>query len=271
MNSLRAGAIVLAFRQEEYIAYCLRTLAPCVEAIVVLLSDLPFIAYNSQARQQFTVSDGTRDILQALDRELANLTIIEGVWDSEPEARNAGLRHLRSLGARVCMCVDADEIYPEPALDRLRAEIEAADSPGTVYFARYVTCYKRFDYIVQADHRLAVAVHLNEHTAFDRRPRRPTGVRRDLPDDIYFWHMGYVLSDERMWEKINTFGHAREIVPGWFQEKWLNWTPETRNLFRKHPISRWPHAIRIDPLTLPKILHSHPYFPGELGKMTAAS
>lgn len=265
MSFLRAGAMVLAYKQEEYIAYCLRSLAPCVEDVVVLRSGLPWIARNPQARQQFTTPDRTRDILRTLALELDNVTIIEGVWDSAPEMRNAALRHLRRLGTQVCLIVDADEIYSEHILDRLRAEIEAADSPGTLYFARYVTCYKRFDYIVQSDHRMAVAVHLTEHTIFDHRPRCPIGARRDLPDDIYFWHMGYVLSDARMWEKINTFSHAHEIVPGWFQQKWLNWTPETRDLFRKHPVNRWPYTIPIDPAALPEILHSHPYFPREPG------
>ena len=263
MNPLRTGAMVLAYKQEEYVAYCLRALAPCVENVVVLQSDVPFVAYNREAREQFTAKDGTREILRELECELTNVTVVDGVWDSEPEARNAGLRHLRSLDMQVCLIVDADEVYPAGTLSRLREAIEAADSPGSVFYARYVTCYKRFDYVVRSDHRLAVAVHLNEHTTFDRRPRRPLGPRRDLPPDVYFWHLGYVLSDERMWEKINTFGHASEIVPGWFERKWLGWSPDTRDLFRKHPEDRWPYTIRIDPSTLPEILHSHPYFPRE--------
>jgi glycosyltransferase involved in cell wall biosynthesis len=214
------------------------------------------------------VPDGTRDILRALNRELENLTIVDDVWDSESEARNAGLRHLRNLGTQVCLIVDADEIYPVGALDRLRGAIEAVNTPDTVFYARYLTCYKRFDYIVESDHRTPVAIHITDETAFHQRPRRPAGARRDLPGDVFFWHMGYVLTDERMWEKINTFGHVREIVPGWFEEKWVNWTPETRDLFRKHPVDRWPRTIRIDPLSLPEILHSHPQFPPQLGPKT---
>jgi hypothetical protein len=107
---------------------------------------------------------------------------------------------------------------------------------------------------------MAAAVHLAPDTHFPQR-RRASGPRRDLPDEIFFWHLGYVLSDERMWEKIRTFAHADEILPGWYEEKWLAWTPHTRDLFRKQPASRWPRTHRIDPRQLPGILHRHPYFP----------
>jgi hypothetical protein len=124
-----------------------------------------------------------------------------------------------------------------------------------------MTCYRRFDYVVESDHRMPIAVHLDERTEFRQLPRRPIGVRLDLPDDIYYWHMGYVLSDERMWEKIHTISHAHEVLPDWYESKWLKWSPDETDLFRKNPASRWRRAVRIDPRTLPKVLHDHPYFP----------
>lgn len=261
MSKLRTGAMVLAYKQEEYLAYCLRSLAPHVDDVVVLFSESPFTAYNPDAREQFRTPDGTRAILDALHAELPNLRVVEGTWDSEPAARNAGLQSLRRAGDQVVLLVDADEFYPDGGLQRLRDEIERTAVPGTVYRARLRTCYKRFDYVLVADQRFAVAVHVDEHTRFEGRPRRPLGPLRDLPDDIWFWHLGYVLGDERMWEKINTFGHAHEILPGWYEEKWLKWTPQTRDLSRKHPASQWAGTVRIDPASLPKILHTHPYFP----------
>jgi len=260
VTRLRTGAIVLGYNQQEYIEYSLRSLLPHVEHAAVLVPDAPFAAYNPRAREQFAARDGTREILAALQREFGNLSVLEGVWHAEPEMRETGLQHLRSHGAQVCLSVDADEIYPDGALERLHTVIAEADAPGTVYFARYLTCYKSFEYVVESSHRMAVAVHLARDTHFPRR-RRASGARRDLPDEIFFWHLGYVLSDERMWEKIRTFSHAHEVLPGWYQEKWLAWTPETRDLFRKQPASRWPRTVRIDPRALPGILHGHPYFP----------
>jgi hypothetical protein len=266
MSTLRTGAMVLAYKQEDYLAYCLRSLAPHVDDVLVLFSECPFSAYNPAAREQFRTPDGTWAILESLRPELPNLTVVEGIWDSEADARNTALQHLRAAGDKIVLIVDADEIYPDGGLRRLRAEIENDCAPGTVYRALPRTCYKRFDHVLVSDQRLAVAVHATEETSFTGRLRKPHGPLRDLPEDIWFWHLGYVLSDQRMWEKINTFGHAQEILPGWYEEKWLNWTPQTRDLSRKPPASRWPGTVRIDPACLPKILHSHPYFPRAEGE-----
>jgi hypothetical protein len=204
-----------------------------------------------------------------LAREFANLSVVEGRWEAEPEMRHQGLALLREHGAEVCLSVDADEFWPEGGLARLGAEIERVARPGTVYFARYHTCYRSFGYRVVSDHRMAVAVHLAGDTHFPAR-RRAAGPRHDLSDDFFFWNMGYVLSDERMWEKIRTFSHAHEIVPGWFEEKWLAWTPETRDLFRKEPRSRWPRTVPMEPASLPAVLHGHPFFP-HAGRVAAGT
>ena len=256
---LRSGAMMEAYKQEEYISYSLRSLAPFVDHVVVMYSEAPWT--TSAATARFGTLDRTRSILSRICRTFSNVEVIEGVWGSEPEERQEALHHLRSRDVDTCLIVDADEIYPDGVIQRVLDEVEQRDHPGAVYYARYLTCYRRFDYIVESDHRLAIAVHLDEGTEFVERPRRPTGPRLDLPDDIFFWHMGYVLGDERMWEKIHTFAHAHEVLHDWYEEKWLKWTPSTRDLFRKAPASRWPRTVPIDPWILPKVLHEHPYFP----------
>jgi len=259
---MKTGALVLAYKQEDYVAYCVRSISTAADLVLVVFSEEPFTAYNPGARRQFSRPDGTGRILRDLEREIGNLAVVEGVWNDEPAMRNAGLAHLRERGIEVCFIVDADEIHPEGGLDAVRAEIERRNHPGSVYYSRYETCFRRFDYVVESDHRLPIAVHLEPSTNFPIR-RRPLGTRVDLPDRLFFWHMGYVLSDARMWEKINTFSHAHEVLDGWFEQKWLGWTPQTRDLFRKEPASRWPRTTRIDPRRLPEILRSHPFFPSD--------
>lgn len=271
LRALRFGALVLAYKQEDYLAYCLRALAPHVEQIVVLFSERPWVAYNPDARQAFTAPDRSREIIDGLRAELPHLGVIEGVWTREEDMRNDGLHALRRAGIDVCLMVDADEVYPDGGLDTLKAEIARRGAPGTAYYVRYQACYRRFDYIVETRyqpangarvsvHRAPAAVHLEPQTAIYRH-RNATGHVVELPESLFFWHFGYVLSDDRMWEKIHTFGHAHEVVPRWFEEKWLQWTPETRDLFYMDPRSRWPRTIKVAPSSLPQILHAHPYFP----------
>ena len=256
---LRTGAMVLAYKQEEYISYALRSIAPFVDHVVVMYSEAPFAA--SRTAERFGTPDRTRAIVSELCEAYPNIEVVEGAWDSEPDERQAALCHLRRRDVDVCLIVDADEIYPDGIVQRVLDEVRTADHPGAVYYARYVTCYRRFDHVVESDHRTPIAVHLDENTEFAERPRRPTGPRLDLAKEIFFWHMGYVLTDARMWEKIHTFSHAHEVLPDWYEEKWLRWTPNMKNLFRKTPASRWPHTVAIDPRSLPRMLHDHPYFP----------
>lgn len=271
MGPLRFGALVLAYNQEQYISYSLRALAPHVEHIVVLFSAHPWVAYNARAREMFRVADGTRDILTSLSRQLPHLTIVEGQWEREEDMRNDGLRVLRRAGVDVCLSIDADEFYPEGGLERLKAEISSRNAPGTRYYVPYRTCFKRFDHLLetrfqrengQVDSfmRAAVAVHLDAGTRFYRW-RHTTGAPIDLPPTFFFWNMGYVLSDDRMWEKVHSWAHAFQLLPGWFEDKWLRWTPATRDLFYRDPACRWPRTIKINPVTLPRVLHAHPCFP----------
>jgi glycosyltransferase involved in cell wall biosynthesis len=271
MTELRFGALVLAYKQEDYLAYCLRALAPHVECVVALFTEHPWVAYNSHARTIFTTPDGSREILDGLQAELPNLRVTRGIWSSEESMRNDGLRALGAAGMDVCVIIDADEVYPDGGLDALKSEIVRHNMPGAAYYARYQACFRRFDHVVEtcyqrsngdgvSVHRAPAAVHLATDTTFYRH-RNPSGAVVELPESLFFWHFGYVLSNERMWEKIHTFGHAHEILPWWFEEKWLRWTPDTRDLFFKDPPSRWPRTIKIDTAALPRILGKHPYFP----------
>ena len=148
MTRLSFGAAILAYKQEDYISYCLRALSAHLDHIIVLFSHDPWIRYNPRARQEFTEPDRTGQILESLKQELPNVSIIEGIWDDEESMRNCGLNALRKKDIHVCLIVDADEFYPEDGLENLKAEITRRNSPGTCYEARFRTCFKRFDYRV---------------------------------------------------------------------------------------------------------------------------
>lgn len=257
---LKFGALLIVYKQEEYIEYCIRALAPYADSILVLFSEEPFIAYNPDARKRFSEPDSSRSILDRLKEDVEHLTVVKGVWDAEEVMRNEGLSRLSASGVDVCLIIDADEVYDDGALPLLKKEVTNVGKPGSVFWARYRNCYKRLDYVIDSPKlRMPVAVHIAPDTQFIDG-REPTGSKISLPDTIFYWHFGYVLSDERMWEKINTFSHAGEIIDGWFETKWLGWSPETTNLSRKHPAGKWPKAEKFDMNLLPRIMRSHPYY-----------
>ncbi len=255
--SLTAAALVLAYNQEEYLGPCLEALAPEVEHMVVVYSDAPFSAYNPEARQQFGAPDGTAEILARAAARMPGLSVVRGRWEAEEPMRDAGLDLARELGAGLCLIVDADEFYPAGALGRVRAIAGAAPSRDRVYWGRANHLFRGLDRRVAGgrETRLPVALHITDESRFVAW-RVPTGSRVDLPDDLRYWHAGYVQTDARMWEKINTFGHSAEVSQGWYQDKWLGWTPDTTRLFHKEP-DRWPRTERVDLERLPAALRQH--------------
>lgn len=52
-GELRSGAMVLVYKQEEYISYSLRCLAPFCDHVVVMYSEAPWIPSNPMAREHF--------------------------------------------------------------------------------------------------------------------------------------------------------------------------------------------------------------------------
>ncbi len=258
---LQAAALILAYNQEAYLDHCLRALRGEVDHVVAVYAEVPFSAYNPRAREQFTQRDRTRQILAAHEADPQSpLSVVSGRWETEEAMREAGLARVRELGAPLCLIVDADEFYPAGGIAALRRTAEAAAAPGTVFWAHGLHLFRSMAYLaVEATPRyLPVAVHVTPKTRFFSC-RVPTGPRQDLPRDFTYWHVGYVHTSEKMWEKISTFGHAAEVVDGWFEHKWRRWTPQTRDLDRKRP-EKFSHTVPIDPRRLPAVLHDHPYF-----------
>lgn len=256
---MRFGAMVLGYNQEDYIEYCLSEICGEVDLVVVALPESPFTAYNPAAREEFTAADATQEIVDRVAAQWRHVRVRVGSWSNEESMRDHCLDIMRDSKIDVCMIIDADEFYPTGTLAAIRCYISDHASPGDVLWARYVNCFKRYDHVIDAPRlRLPVAVVVDAQTRF-LEGRCPEGVRLDLPENLFYWHVGYVMSDRRMWEKIRTFSHAHEVAPRWFEEKWLAWTPQSTNLCRRQP-DRWPRTIKINRTALPQVLHSHPRF-----------
>jgi len=79
---------------------------------------------------------------------------------------------------------------------------------------------------------MEVAINVNSKSLKFVRCRRPSGV--DLQSKVLnglFYHAVYMRTEEQMWSKINSWGHAHQTHPkDWFQNVWQQWNQDTRNL-----------------------------------------
>ncbi len=253
---LRFASLTLAYNQEDYLEYCLRSIAPFAGTLFVMFSKRPWVRYNPVARQEFQRLDNTGRILARLQADLPHLRVITGEWDCEEDMRNEGLAAAREAGYDFLLVVDADEFYRGNDLALIQVwalHVPVADS----WWCRMCFPFKYCDYVVdKQDHYLPVVIRTQSDVKFVNR-RILDGRRGRLPQRFVCFNMGFVLSDSRMYEKIRTYGHAHELPERWFEEKWLAWTPDTKNLHTRTPHS-WPGTHKYDPRGYPEILKGHP-------------
>lgn len=66
--------------------------------------------------------------------------------------------------------------------------------------------------------------------------------------DIFLFHGSWILTDEQVLQKIQTWGHAndvsREKWEKWYREKWLGWTPDMESISMENDkFPAWKKAI----------------------------
>lgn len=79
------------------------------------------------------------------------------------------------------------------------------------------------------------------------------------PSKIVCYHLTTVCDDAQMLEKIQTRSYKDRIHTGWYERKWLNWTPQTRDL---HPTSppQYRRAVPFNREELPDFMETHRFW-----------
>lgn len=279
---MKIAAVYCVYNEEEYIEYSIRSIVEFVDRVVVLLGQLPYAAYNAQAREQFHVSDCTEAIVTRLIQEYPKITLVKGTWDSELEHRNAGVQLCRRTGMQYYFLVDGDEVYRRDHLDRLREDIRRHPRVGQ-FIIKCDTFWRSFRYRIPASQLSWMPRRVFKLTSWSRlgkstiplpRPARFTGnnktdswgsVYHIPPERVIFYHFSYARRPEKMYEKLRTFSHAHEIPTTWYERVWTAWAQD-RGMTNLNPVDppKFPQAVYQDPSDLPEILRRHPYYAQEV-------
>jgi hypothetical protein len=157
-------------------------------------------------------------------------------WESAEVQRNWGLDRMRENGIEWALVVDADEFYTRTSILTL---LQSIHTPTHAVVAPKMSVYwKTPEYRLFPDPQPdtpIVAIRTDQRFTKDRLAAH-THFRSITPATLH--HLSYVRTDEEMEIKLNTWPHAHEIRPNWYEEVWLRWTPESRNL---HPVV--PHQF----------------------------
>ena len=179
------------------------------------------------------------------------------------------------------LIIDADEVYEDGAIDRLRAYV--APRRNTIYRIGARRYFKYWNYrvvgleysisLVRVDVRLPYLRRVfvpAPRRAIARLPGMPAPVRdhalgyHDVPPEIVVFHHGsYVGPRARIVDKLQSFGHAHEVPGGWIEDVWDGFDPSMRNFNPAYP-DVFPACEDIDPDELPAEIRDHPWPAGYL-------
>jgi hypothetical protein len=274
---MKLAAVYCVYNEEEYIGYSLRSIADAVDRIYVLLGTQPYSAYNARAREQFQAADRTEEIVTALARTHPTVSLLKGVWDSEVDHRNAGLRLCVRDRFDYYFLVDGDEVYRPDHLANLREEIAAHPEAGQ-FIIKCDLFWRSFRYRIPAGELAWMPRRVFKLTRWSAlgNSRIPLPVRCRFtgnnktnswgtvhhldPARVIFYHFSFARRPDKMREKLLTYSHAHEILDGWYERVWLRW-PQQRDMRNLNPVDppKLPRAVFQEPSDLPPVLASHPY------------
>ena len=275
---MKIAAVYCVYNEDEYLEYSIRSILDFVDRVFILLGEGPYSAYNAQARAQFHRADASEAIVQSLARASGKIRLVKGLWDSELDHRNAGMRLCRKAGMDYYFLVDGDEVYRRDHLENLREEIAAHPDVGQ-FIIKCDLFWRSFRYRIPSLELNWMPRRLFKITRWSAlskgrfpvpRPVRFTGNNRTNslgrvyhiePERVLFYHFSFARTPEKMREKLLTYSHAHEIPPGWYDRVWLRW-PEVRGMTNLHPIDppKFSKVVPRDCADLPEVMRRHPYY-----------
>jgi hypothetical protein len=253
---MKIATHVVLFGQDKWIMRNIENAYPHVDMIYIAYSDKPW-NYNPNAKHLYKNSFDLNIIKNS--KFIDKIKIIEGVWATEEDQRNTCVDAALNDDMDYLIIHDADEFYSHFDFSKLVKYIE--DNPNYDYYKVGWYCFwKSFNYILldELGNKITgypeFCINLKNGVRFQSKRRPNKNNYNVIPlDRGICYHGSYVLTDEEVKQKINTWGHTNDFNKDhWYNNVWLKWTPEMKNLHLVHPPA-WSKAIKFDEV-LPVII-----------------
>ncbi len=245
---------VLCFGQDKWIMKNIQNAYPHVDKIYIAYSDKPW-NYNPNARNLHSISMDLSEIKKSQYAD--KVEIIEGVWDTEEAQRNACVDAAKRDGIDYLFIHDADEFYTHQDFQKMIQWITSHPN-FSLYRCPWYNFWKTSNLItIKEDGEMVagypdICINLNMNMRFQNK-RTATKDNIGIINDVICYHMSYVLTDEEVKRKLETWGHTNDFdIYKWYENKWLNWNENSTGL---HPIqpNAWYKAINFNG-ELPEVL-----------------
>lgn len=248
---IRIGCMAVHYGK-EYIARAVQGLAGSCDEVHVFYTATPSFGFADPN----AVCPDTEDELVAEARKHAERVIwhhIDGV-SSEGHHRSLMLEQASASGATVMAIADADEIWDSPTLTAAMNSIEHENRAGR-WLARFHHFWRSWGWTISDAFRPVRLVDL----------RHPLDVDAYLDETMQPWpiyHFGYAQTLATMRYKFSCHGHFAEFRPGWFENKFLPWTPNGDHVDLHPCVNNLWTAVPTDERTLEilgMLMPDHPH------------
>jgi hypothetical protein len=243
---MKFGVLMLYFNAERTISRCIDNCAPFVNTIYISYSPEPFSKYNSRARELHKNQSSLEVVKKS--RYSNKIKIIQGVWDSEEDQRNAVVDLARTDGIDYLIVQDPDEFYlPEAYQKNIQGILQQPAYP--FYYVPWINFWKNLQTVAVGREN----IWGTKKTIYSDCPNFAINLR-DFPDLKFVdkrgvnapynqclklnglcYHLSYVYSDTELQTKIQTWGHSHQVSANWFYYKWLGFDRNRTRFI--HPIA----------------------------------
>ena len=234
-QTARFAAVCCIYDDDSWLAPAIESVYDACDSIWCLVGERP---WSGEATDQTPL----RQRIARLPDPAAKIHVVRGDWPDEASQRNEGLRIASDAGADYCFVLDADEIYDSEQLARAM-QVVRENPQIDCWRSTCFTYWKSHRYRVDPPEQTLsnVFVRIGTGTFVDNREYRSATSFALPPDILRFHHMSYARTDQQILRKLSTFGHAREVVPDWFERVWRRWDSD-RSIENLNPC--WPAAYR---------------------------
>jgi hypothetical protein len=255
---MKLSAAYVLYDDFEYLEPSVQSIYNSTDHIFFLFNTKP---WNGPLRPDDRAK--AADYLKEFIKKYPKCEIVEGTWDREHEQRNFGLKLSKQKDCQFCVIVDTDEIYHPFEFENLK-ELIKKNMTVPAFHCSWNTYWKQKP-LYQIEPRESfnplIAANVDQYLFYDKRQ----GITCDqygVPTPKYFCaflpphvillhHFSYARTDEYIKNKIQNFEHSHEIVPGWHENVWLGFTPDTKYLNPTNP-KQYMKAVEVNLNMLPK-------------------
>lgn len=237
---MKFATYVMTYDQGKWIMRNLENSYPHVDRIYVMHSKLPW-GYKPDARKNYTNNFDINIIKNS--KYMDKIHIIEGDWLSDTEQRTYCLQQAKRDGFDYLMVHDADEFFFHKDFEKIIETVK--NNPDIdVFSINLYAFWRSFKYIL-INHD-GSRISGNNQTIVKLKTIDKYDYIRDVQiicyhmtiPDVICYHGSYVLTNDEVFKKVNMTSHSNDYDGiKWYNEVWVPWTLESKNL---HPI--WPWA-----------------------------